>query len=248
MNKEPTHKQLVKEKRLKREEERRLALQKQKKERTLFIVIAVLCVVAVALMILLIAKPWDNSGNVTTDGSSSVSASASEADDWVFKHDTSVKHHVEISVKDYGTIKLELDPTYAPISVDNFLTLAESGFYDGLTFHRIIDGFMIQGGDPNHDGTGGSETKIKGEFSANGVENPLSHKRGVISMARSNAYNSASSQFFIMHKDTASLDGQYAAFGVVTEGMEVVDAIADGHNGVLAYEEQPVIEKITVID
>lgn len=235
MNNEPTRKQQIKEKHLRREEEKRLALRQQKKERTLIIVGIVACVLAVALTIVLIAKPWGNGGKVATD-------------DWVFKHDTSVKHHVEISVKDYGTIKLELDPTYAPISVDNFLTLAESGFYDGLTFHRIIDGFMIQGGDPKGDGTGGSKTKIKGEFSANGVENPLSHKRGVISMARSNAYDSASSQFFIMHKDTPSLDGQYAAFGVVTEGMEVVDAIAEGHNGVLPYDEQPVIEKITVID
>lgn len=248
MNNEPTRKQQIKEKHLRREEERRLALRQQKKERTLIIVSIVACVLAIALMIVLIAKPWDNGGKVTTDGDSSVYSSSSASENWVFKHDTSVKHHVEISVKDYGTIKLELDPTYAPISVDNFLTLAESGFYDGLTFHRIIDGFMIQGGDPKGDGTGGSETKIKGEFSANGVENPLSHKRGVISMARSNAYDSASSQFFIMHKDTPSLDGQYAAFGVVTEGMEVVDAIAEGHNGVLPYDEQPVIEKITVID
>lgn len=248
MSNEPTHKQMIRERRLKREEERRLALQKKKKERALFITIAVLCVVAVALMILLIAKPWDKGGNVTTDGDGSVNTSSPAEEEWVFKHDMEVKHHVEISVKDYGTIKLELDPTYAPISVDNFLNLAESGFYDGLTFHRIIEGFMIQGGDPKHDGTGGSDTKIKGEFSANGVENPLSHKRGVISMARSNAYNSASSQFFIMHMDSPHLDGDYAAFGVVTEGMDVVDAIAEGHNGVLPYEEQPVIEKITVID
>lgn len=253
MNNEPTHKQLVKEKRLKREEEKRLALQKKKRERTLLIVVIALSVAAVALMILLIAKPWDNGGNVPTDGNSSVVVSDTASEEWTFKHDTSVKHHVEIAVKDYGTIKLELDPTYAPISVDNFLNLAESGFYDGLTFHRIIEGFMIQGGDPNHDGKGGSDTKIKGEFSANGVENPLSHKRGVISMARSNAYDSASSQFFIMHKDATSLDGQYAAFGIVTEGMEVVDAIAENAkptdgNGTITFEEQPVIEKITVID
>ena len=134
--------------------------------------------------------------------------------------------HVEMSVKDFGTIQLELYPDIAPITVENFVSLAEDGFYDGLTFHRIISGFMIQGGDPNGDGTGGSGTDIKGEFSANGVENDLSHTRGVISMARSQLYDSASSQFFIMHQDTPRLDGQYAAFGKVTEGMDVVDEIA----------------------
>ena len=118
----------------------------------------------------------------------------------------------EIAVKDYGTITVELDGDAAPETVKNFVSLAESGFYDGLTFHRIIDGFMIQGGDPNGDGTGGSEETIPGEFSANGFDNPLSHTRGTISMARSQDYDSASSQFFIMQEDTPSLDGQYAAF------------------------------------
>lgn len=134
--------------------------------------------------------------------------------------------HVEISVKDFGVIQLELYPDIAPITVDNFVSLAEDGFYDGLTFHRIVSGFMIQGGDPNGDGTGGSDEEIKGEFSANGVENNLSHTRGVISMARSQSYDSASSQFFIVHEDSTFLDGQYAAFGKVTEGMDVVDEIA----------------------
>ena len=137
------------------------------------------------------------------------------------------KHHVEIQIKDYGTIKAELDADVAPISVSNFVSLAKSGFYDGLTFHRIISGFMIQGGDPKGDGTGGSDKNIKGEFSANGVENSISHVRGTISMARAREYDSASSQFFIVHQDSVYLDGQYAAFGKVTEGMEIVDQICE---------------------
>ena len=122
------------------------------------------------------------------------------------------KHHVAIEVNSYGTIEAELDADTAPVTVTNFINLANSGFYNGLTFHRVIDGFMIQGGDPNGDGTGGSSEKIKGEFKSNGVQNNISHVRGTISMARSSANNSASSQFFIMQKDTTSLDGQYAAF------------------------------------
>ncbi|MBQ8828471.1 MAG: peptidylprolyl isomerase [Clostridia bacterium] len=133
---------------------------------------------------------------------------------------------VAMNIKDYGTVVIELYPDVAPISVENFVNLVESGFYDGITFHRVIEGFMIQGGDPDGDGIGGSDEQIKGEFYANGVENNLSHERGVISMARSNDYNSASSQFFIMHADYTSLDGQYAAFGKVISGMDVVDAIA----------------------
>lgn len=157
----------------------------------------------------------------------------------------------EIKVKDYGTIMVDLYPEIAPITVENFVKLAEDGFYDGLTFHRIIKGFMIQGGDPKGDGTGGAEETIKGEFSKNGVENPLSHKRGVISMARSQMPDSASSQFFIVHEDSTYLDGEYAAFGYVTEGMDVVDKICEevtgqDQNGMLPNENQPVIESITV--
>lgn len=162
------------------------------------------------------------------------------------------KYNVEIAVKDYGTIKVELDADIAPITVTNFVGLAEDGFYDGLTFHRIISGFMIQGGDPEGNGTGGSGTTIKGEFSANGVKNDLEHTRGVISMARSKAMDSASSQFFIMHEDAPHLDGQYAAFGMVTEGMEIVDAICadtpvQDRNGTVAADNQPVIESIKVV-
>ena len=163
------------------------------------------------------------------------------------------KHHAEIVVKNYGTIALELDADVAPITVENFANLVNEGFYNGLTFHRIISGFMIQGGDPLGNGTGGSSKTIKGEFASNGVKNSISHVRGTISMARSSMPNSASSQFFIVHKDSTFLDGQYAAFGTVTSGMEVVDKICDetaveDDNGTVAKNNQPVIEKITMID
>lgn len=163
------------------------------------------------------------------------------------------KHHVEIVIRDYGTIAVELDADAAPITVANFLKLVESGFYDGLTFHRIINGFMMQGGDPEGTGMGGSSEKIKGEFSANGVKNDLSHTRGAISMARSQAMDSASSQFFIVHQDSTFLDGQYACFGYVTDGMDVVDAICEtvpvvDNNGTVQDGHQPVMETIRVID
>ena len=161
-------------------------------------------------------------------------------------------HHAKIEVQDYGTIEVEINATNTPITVSNFAHLANEGFYNGLTFHRIISGFMIQGGDPNGNGTGGSGVNIKGEFSANGIPNAIRHKRGVISMARSKDYDSASSQFFIMHEDKSSLDRNYAAFGKVTSGMEVVDAIAEvpveDSNGTVAPQNQPVIKSITMID
>ena len=161
--------------------------------------------------------------------------------------------HAEITVKDYGTIKLELDEGAAPITVENFIKLAQSGFYDGLTFHRIMDGFMIQGGDPDGNGTGGSKETIKGEFAKNGVDNPISHVKGTISMARSNDPNSARSQFFITVADSTFLDGSYAAFGKVTEGMEVAEQIAKDakpidSNGTIPPDQQPVIEKIVITD
>lgn len=133
---------------------------------------------------------------------------------------------VSIEVKNYGTILVELFPKLAPKTVKNFINLVEQGFYNGLTFHRIIEGFMIQGGDPLGTGMGGSKEKISGEFTSNGFPNPLEHTRGVISMARSMHPNSASSQFFIMHQDAPHLDGSYAAFGACIKGIEVVDAIA----------------------
>ncbi len=163
-------------------------------------------------------------------------------------------HHVEIEVKDYGTISVELYADIAPITVTNFINLANDGFYDGLTFHRIIDGFMIQGGDPLGNGTGGSDQTITGEFSLNGhKENNISHVRGTISMARAQDYNSASSQFFIVQTDCTSLDGQYAGFGTVTDGMDIVDQLCKDakpvdSNGTIPADEQPVITAIRVID
>ena len=133
---------------------------------------------------------------------------------------------VKIELENGKIIKIELDETAAPLTVANFKKLVANGFYDGLTFHRVIPGFMIQGGDPLGNGMGGSEKKIRGEFAANGHQNPIRHTRGVISMARSMDKNSASSQFFIMHADAPHLDGQYAAFGKVVEGIETVDEIA----------------------
>lgn len=157
-----------------------------------------------------------------------------------------------IEVKDYGTIEVELYGEAAPITVENFVKLVKEGFYDGLTFHRVISGFMIQGGDPNGNGTGGSDATIKGEFSSNGVENNIKHERGVLSMARSSANDSASSQFFIMHEEAPHLDGEYAAFGKVTNGMDVVDAVCEkvtveDNNGTVAKENQPVITSIKII-
>ena len=162
-------------------------------------------------------------------------------------------HHAEITIKDYGTVSVELDGDTAPITVQNFMDLANDGFYDGLTFHRIIDGFMIQGGDPNGDGTGGAESNITGEFAMNGYENNIAHTKGVISMARAQDPDSASSQFFIMVADAPHLDGQYAAFGHVTDGQDVVDKIAADakpldDNGTIAPEDQPVIESVKIID
>ena len=162
-------------------------------------------------------------------------------------------HHAEITIKGYGTIKLELDAGAAPISVANFVKLAKDGFYDGLTFHRIIDGFMIQGGDPLGTGFGGSSETIKGEFKENGVDNPISHVKGVISMARGDEFDSGSSQFFITVADATFLDGSYAAFGKVTEGMEIAEQIAKDakptdNNGTIPAEEQPVIESIVIVD
>lgn len=191
------------------------------------------------------------------DGTGSDSASAENTQDSEDAAEStellSGLHHAEIEVENYGTISVELDADTAPITVTNFVNLANDGFYDGLTFHRIISGFMVQGGDPNGNGTGGADTTIKGEFADNGVENDISHVRGVISMARSNDPDSASSQFFIVHEDSDFLDGSYAAFGHVTEGMEIVDQICEDtpvqdNNGTVAADDQPVITSIKVID
>lgn len=218
------------------------------------------CFLCIALSAVVLAGCGSKEDHDTQAGSSSSEVSEDQRDTASEQNDTASEeeyleglHHAEIEVKDYGTIALELDADTAPISVTNFIRLAKDGFYDGLTFHRIIKGFMIQGGDPRGNGTGGSDQTIKGEFSKNGVENDISHERGVISMARSNDPDSASSQFFIVHEDSPSLDGSYAAFGHVTEGIEIVDKICEDtpvqdNNGTVAPDDQPVITSIKVVD
>lgn len=158
-------------------------------------------------------------------------------------------YNAVIDIRDYGQITLFLDGSAAPISVKNFVDLANRGFYDGLKFHRIMAGFMIQGGASYTE----SVPTITGEFSANGIENPLSHTRGTISMARSDDYNSANTQFFIVHQDSTFLDGNYAAFGYVTDGIEIVDAICENAqpidgNGTIPVDEQPVINSVTITE
>lgn len=163
------------------------------------------------------------------------------------------KHHVEMDIQDHGTVTLELDADQAPVSVTNFIDLAKQGFYDGLTFHRIINGQFVQGGDPLGNGTGGPGYTIKGEFSANGVNNTLSHTRGAISMARTSNFDGGGCQFFIMDSDYTGFDGQYACFGYVTDGMDAIDEICNmtemqDANGTIAPDDQPVISEIRVID
>lgn len=194
------------------------------------VIIAVICVV---IMIMWLNKKDDSASDSTGN------------------FDASASYYAEINIKDYGTVTVALDASAAPETVENFVSLAEEGFYENLTFHRIMEGFMMQGGDPNGDGTGGSEKTITGEFADNGFENNLSHTRGAISMARSMDYDSASSQFFIVHEDSTFLDGQYAAFGYVTEGMDIVDEICESAepidtNGSIEKKEQPVIQSIKI--
>ena len=163
------------------------------------------------------------------------------------------KYYVEMTIQDKGIIKLELDADAAPITVTNFVKLVEEGFYDGIAFHRIINGFMMQGGDPTGTGSGGSAESIKGEFRTNGYDNPIMHNRGVISMARTNEPDRAGSQFFIMHQAAPHLDGNYAAFGHVTEGMDIVDDICENTpvsdaNGSVPEEYRPVIESVKIVE
>lgn len=190
---------------------------------------------------------------VTGCGSGGSTAEEEQAESAEEEALLSGKHYVNINIKDKGTIKVELDADAAPITVTNFVNLVKEGFYDGLTFHRIIEGFMMQGGDPAGTGMGGAERTIVGEFESNGVNNPISHTRGTISMARSTMPDSASSQFFIMHQDGTYLDGDYAAFGHVTEGMEIVDDICENttgqdQNGMIPEENRPVIESMEYVE
>ena len=205
--------------------------------------IVVVAIVIIAAVVLTQKAPSTTSG-AQNSANPTVTTSAETYTPPALEED--VTYTARIDVKDYGTITVELDQSAAPITCANFVELAESGFYNGLTFHRIEPGFVIQGGDPNGNGTGGSEHDIVGEFAENGYKNDLSHVRGTISMARSEDPDSASSQFFIVHEDATFLDGKYAAFGTVTDGMDVVDAICeDASNGTLS--ENPVINSITIL-
>ncbi len=216
-------------------------------------------VVCAALMLVSFAAcgSSDTSGEDTAASSDNTDQTYSLASETLkeFSEDEllSGKHHVEMTIQDKGTITLELDADQAPISVTNFIDLAESGFYDGLTFHRIIPYSFMQGGDPEGNGTGSPGYTIKGEFTANGVDNTLSHTRGAISMARTSEYDGGGCQFFIMDEDYVDFDGQYACFGYVTDGMDIVDDICANaqitdQNGTVADGEQPVIETVKVVD
>lgn len=184
--------------------------------------------------------------------SSEESTELKKASDYETSLDLAKMYYADIDIQDYGKITVELDPKTAPRTVENFVSLAESGFYDGLTFHRIMKDFMMQGGDPEGTGNGGSSSTIIGEFTNNGYENSISHTRGTISMARNTiSMDSASSQFFIVHQDSTFLDGSYAAFGHVTEGMEIVDKICEeaeptDDNGTIEKDKQPVINSIKI--
>ena len=231
---------------------------KETKE-TLITVIGALVVLAIVVGIIVVAAVLTkNRTEFTSSDGSNNSANSNQAtygqpESPVFDEAQKgiATHEVTMTVEGYGDITMELYGYLAPQTVENFVSLIEQGFYDGLTVHRIIKGFMVQGGCPEGNGTGGSDHDIYGEFTSNGYENNLAHTRGVVSMARSGDPNSASSQFFIMHQAAPHLDGSYAAFGFVTSGMNVVDALCNNakptdDNGSIAKADQPVIKKVTV--
>ena len=228
------------------------AAKARRKKITTMITVTIACIVIFVIGIISNEIYGTYTTSSETDGTTASTDAATTEPVPAVELDPESVYYADIVIADYGTITVELDQEAAPITVANFVSLAQSGFYDGLTFHRIMEGFMMQGGDPNGDGTGGSENTIVGEFSANGYDNDISHTRGVISMARASNYDSASSQFFIVHEDSSdSLDGLYAAFGYVTEGMDVVDAICTAaeptdSNGTISAEDQPVITSITI--
>lgn len=220
-------------------------------KKIILIAISVLSIMTLVSCAVKVTKTSNNTNKETTSNDTVVETTVRETQNNNNRGKDIVK--AELKIKDYGVIELELYKDIAPVTVENFVNLAKNGFYDGLTFHRIINGFMIQGGDPLGNGMGGSKDKIVGEFASNGFNNNLPHDRGVISMARSGDPNSASSQFFIMHKKAPHLDGDYAAFGKVTSGIEVVDEICENvipvdRNGTVLKEDQPVIEYIKIID
>lgn len=225
---------------------------KQNLENYAAVIVALLAVVVVIVVVIITSAVTAKRNRGESGQNGGTTPIQVEKDESYAPPEFEISHYAEIDIKDYGKITVGLDSAAAPGTVENFIALANDGFYDALTFHRIMEGFMMQGGDPEGTGFGGSENKIKGEFSANGVDNPLSHVRGAISMARSgNSYDSASSQFFIVHEDSTFLDGQYAAFGYVVEGIEVVDSVCKSarpidDNGTIAASEQPIINSITI--
>lgn len=233
----------------------------KKRSRRICIVSALVCACALiaAMVFGLISRDTDTAGSEETTAATEDTSAVTDGTDEDDGSETTIElldetltYYADIAIADYGTVTVMLDQASAPITCANFVSLAESGFYDGLTFHRIKEGFVMQGGDPEGDGTGGSSETITGEFSANGYDNPLSHTRGAISMARSDDYDSASSQFFIVHEDSSdSLDGLYAVFGYVVDGMDVVDAVCEAaeptdDNGTIASDAQPVITSVTI--
>lgn len=232
-----------------KKKQKKAQMDPKKKTAILVAVVAAVFLLCVGIIIA-VTRSEGTTGSDNTDQTANDESTA-DTKDTAENVTVDASYYADIDVKDYGTITVALDAEHAPKTVENFVSLAKSGFYDGLTFHRIISGFMIQGGDPNGDGTGGSDQTITGEFSSNGFDNPLSHTRGAISMARSSEYDSASSQFFIVHEDSTFLDGEYAVFGYVTEGMDIVDAICNDadptdSNGTIPAADQPVITSITI--
>ncbi len=246
-----TKKKMTKARAVKMQEKEQMQA-KAKRKKTIIIAVSVLLAVAAIVGIALAIKFSSKTYKMGTG-----------ACEYLETRDTSGRDikYAEFCIEDYGRFVVLLDATAAPKTVENFVSLVESGFYDGLTFHRVMEDFMIQGGDPNGDGTGGSPNTVKGEFELNGYLNPISHKRGVISMARSNDYDSASCQFFICNADISqrkdqygrlAYDGQYAAFGYVVEGLSVIDEITADYakyNGVINEKSvQPVIKYVKMLD
>lgn len=214
-------------------------------------IIAVVAVIALVVVLYILGEPKGDDVKFTSSTNTDQNPGGQTTKPQRLAADPIGTYYADIEIEGYGTISLELDGDTAPVTVANFVELAESGFYDGLTFHRIKSGFVMQGGCPEGNGYGGSDKEIVGEFVANGYDNDLPHYRGAISMARSAEYDSASSQFFIVHQDNHQLNGLYAVFGYVTSGMDIVDAICnaaqptDG-NGTIPADQQPVIKTITI--
>ena len=223
----------------------------QDKPNNLVVGIVVALVLCICAGVFFLTPPKKAQTTADNTGSASNIESSNTVEQNKSTLDTTLTYYADIEIKDYGKITVKLEPKSAPITCENFINLANQKFYDGLTFHRIIKDFMIQGGDPLGNGTGGSEKTIVGEFASNGYNNNLLHTRGAISMARSGNPNSASSQFFIVHKDSPHLNGQYAVFGYVTEGIDIVDKICNDakpidNNGTIPASKQPIITQISI--